>query len=313
MKKRLKKLILLGVFTTGVIYALNKFIEHSAERKNLIDANKGQFYKWKYGSVFYTKKGDGSPILLIHDLNPISSGYEWSRMVRFLSKDHTVYTIDLLGCGRSDKPAITYTSYLYVNFLQDFIKEIIQEKTTIVASGLSVTFTLAAANLFPDWITKTIIVNPAPLSEAAKTPTDRTKLVKFLMELPILGTYIYNIETGEKNITRLFKERYFLKQTGILEESKDVYFEAAHKNHAGGKYLLSSIRGYYMNTNLKLPLKNIEHLCFIGSRERSHSVAIIDEYANFNKHIETAYVSGSKYLPQLEAPAKLYESLKLFL
>ena len=52
----------------------------------------------------------GTPVLLIHDLSPLSSSYEWCRYAKKLEKQHTVYTIDLLGCGRSEKPYLTYTN-----------------------------------------------------------------------------------------------------------------------------------------------------------------------------------------------------------
>ncbi len=74
------------------------------------------------------KKGSGSPVLLIHDLNHYSSSMEWDKVIGTLSKEHTVYMIDLLGCGKSDKPAITYTCYLYVQLLTDFIRDIIGKR-----------------------------------------------------------------------------------------------------------------------------------------------------------------------------------------
>lgn len=50
-------------------------------------------------------------MLLLHDLHCASSGREWQYIEDALAQDHTVYTLDLLGCGRSDKPAITYTNF----------------------------------------------------------------------------------------------------------------------------------------------------------------------------------------------------------
>ena len=58
--------------------------------------------------ILYTKKGSGSPVLLIHDIVPGACGYEWNRIEEELAMEHTVYTIDLLGCGRSEKPGVTY-------------------------------------------------------------------------------------------------------------------------------------------------------------------------------------------------------------
>ena len=59
------------------------------------------------------KQGHGSPLLLVHDIMPGASGYEWNAVENQLATEHTVYTIDLLGCGRSEKAEITYTNFVF--------------------------------------------------------------------------------------------------------------------------------------------------------------------------------------------------------
>ncbi len=65
---------------------------------------------------------------MIHDMLPGASGYEWNQIEEQLSSDHTVYTLDLLGCGRSEKAGITYTNFVYVELISNFIKDVIKEK-----------------------------------------------------------------------------------------------------------------------------------------------------------------------------------------
>ena len=60
----------------------------------------------RFGNIYYTKRGHGSPVLLSHDALPGSSGYEWNKVDKLIATEHTVYTIDLLGYGRSDKSGI---------------------------------------------------------------------------------------------------------------------------------------------------------------------------------------------------------------
>ena len=111
------KLITASVITTltaASITALNKMIFISSTYKENLSQNKGLIYKWRFGDIYYTKRGEGKPLLLIHDLILGSSDYEWKEIIDTLSSNYTVYTIDLLGFGRSDKPNITYTNYLYV-------------------------------------------------------------------------------------------------------------------------------------------------------------------------------------------------------
>ena len=42
-----------------------------------------------------------------------------------LARRNTVYTIDLLGFGRSDRPAIRYSARLYISLISDFVSRVI--------------------------------------------------------------------------------------------------------------------------------------------------------------------------------------------
>ena len=124
MKNKKNKLLTFAVLvaiTTAVIHIINKIIAASATLKDMLDINSKSYYHWRFGDVYYTKKGKGAPILLIHDITPGSSGYEWSKIEKELAMKHTVYTNDLLGYGRSEKPGMTYTNFVYVQMITDFI------------------------------------------------------------------------------------------------------------------------------------------------------------------------------------------------
>lgn len=51
----------------------------------------------------YRHLGDGPPVVLIHGF--AGSAYTWRSLAPLLAADHSVYAIDLLGFGLSDKPA----------------------------------------------------------------------------------------------------------------------------------------------------------------------------------------------------------------
>ena len=155
MNKKIKKLIAFTTMIGGTMFTVNKLIDYLSGycelRLNKNDNEEGEqsmfSYQWRNGTIFFQKKGSGSPLLLIHDLNPISSSYEWNQIIDELSKSHTVYTIDLLGCGKSEKPSFTYVNYIYVQLINDFIQNIIQEKTGLVVTGESFSFAVMAARM----------------------------------------------------------------------------------------------------------------------------------------------------------------------
>ena len=91
--KHSKKLVTLSVLTTmsgAAIYFLNKTLDTAAVRKNLLASAEKEIFSWQFGDIFYTKKGTGTPMLLLHDLHCASSGREWQYIEDTLAKDHTV-------------------------------------------------------------------------------------------------------------------------------------------------------------------------------------------------------------------------------
>ena len=62
MKKNVRQFFILTTLATGAMHILNRFVSTTAEMKNILTTSKGQFYNWRNGEIFYTKRGEGSPI-----------------------------------------------------------------------------------------------------------------------------------------------------------------------------------------------------------------------------------------------------------
>lgn len=303
MNKKVKKIITFTVFAGGAMYAFNKFIDYTANYRGLTLDNDENYYAWRNGTIFYQKKGTGSPLLLIHDLNPISSSYEWSNIIDKLSETYTVYAIDLLGCGKSDKPSSSYINYLYVQLVNDFIKDVIQKKTDLVVTGESFSFAVMAARMNPEMIGKITAINPTDITYNVQSPTECSKLIKHLFELPIIGTFIYNMIANTKTINRQFTEKYYYDTANIPVNLPDTYYETAHLQGSNGKYLYASILGKYTNINIIHALKLVKNpIHFIITDAVSKN---IEEYLEYNQNITIDRISEAGYLPQLEKPEEV--------
>lgn len=317
MKKNKHKLLttsILFALATGIIYVINRLVFATAVLKNLLKSSADNYYNWRFGKVYYKKKGHGSPVLLIHDLTVYSSAYEWNKVVNELAETHTVYAIDLLGCGRSEKPRITYTNYLYVQLIADFIKNVIGEKADVIASGYSGSFTVLASYTNPEFISKIILINPPSLASLNKVPSKRSKLYKFILEFPIFGTLIYNIKTCQSNIQLLFTEKYLYNPFSVTPEMVDTYYEAAHKSLSNSKFLLSSLVAGYTNNNITHALKEInQSVTILYCEGETDSEKIAESYTTCNPAIESCMLKHAKHLPQLETPGKFLEILNIYL
>lgn len=314
MKKYIRQFILLTTLATGTIHIVNRFITTTAEMKNILTTAKGQFYNWKNGEIFYTKRGEGSPILLVHSLDPICSSKEWTNLIKKLEKNHTVYTIDLIGCGRSDKPFLTYTNFLYVQLITDFIKNVIGEKVDVITSNRSLSFVVLAHNNDKEIINRIVGINPPELESLKINPDKYATVRKTLLELPIIGTFIYHIMISNANITKIFQERFYAKPQLVSTKLIDAFYEGAHKKNSGGKYLMASIEAHYTDNSINHALEKLDiPLYLIQSRYGNNFVKKIDAYCNLNDSIEAAYISNAKELPHLEVTGKLYEIIDMFL
>ena len=311
-KKRLTTLAALGGLSALAIHVTNKLIYFSSTIDNLLSNTDGHVYEWRFGNIFYTKQGSGEPILLLHDLTPVSSGYEWNKIVSELSKTNTVYTLDLLGCGRSDKPSLTYTNYFYVQMVCDFIKHIVSKKCSIVATGDSSSIALMSALNDKEIISQILLINPSDLNQLSTVPTKRTKSVKFLLEMPLLGTLLYNIIMRKDSIDTTFLLNYFYEPEKITPEIIRTYHESAHKDNSHSKYLFASIKGRFTNVNISQCLKSLNNSIFIlASKGNPENERIAREYKELIPSIEIATLSKVKHLPQLEDPKQVLEQISI--
>lgn len=314
----MKKSSKLFFYTLGAsiatIYAYNKFVENTASQKNLLSDERGNYYDWKNGKIFYTKTGNGSPLILIHDTETSASSIEWNKLIHRLQKDYTVYCIDLLGCGRSDKPAIEYTNYLYVQMLLSFMEDIIKEKATIVASNFSASFVIMANHINKSLFNKIILINPVSLKQLDMIPDDTLKLKKRIIELPFVGTFIYNLMNSAGRIDDSFRNKYISKPQLISSTMEDIYYEAAHKKGSNGRYLYSSLLGNYVNNSITHALKAMTTpTLIIGSVNINKYEHILDDYHKVNTNIDIIRINHGSLYPHMEIPDKISSLIKNYI
>ena len=314
MKKNNKFIstVMLASITAGTIYAINKTINILANLKaNLADSN-SDTYEWRFGKIFYTKQGEGKPILLVHDLTCGSSDLEWSKIKDELSKTNTVYTLDLLGCGRSDKPALTYTNFLYVQLISDFVKNVIGKRTDVVCTGSSAAFIVMSCYNDSTLFDKILMVNPESVITTSQNVTTNKKLTKLLIELPLIGTTIFNICNSRYSYKKLLQEKYFSFETN--DSFIQNYYDAAHYGTNTSKYLFASISANYTKINITTAIKSITNsIIIIGGEDESSIDEICNEYQELNPSIEYAIVNDSMHVPQLENPKDFIETLRIYL
>lgn len=310
---KLKNISILSGLTIAGIHVINRTTTFICSLKDSFYSTNEHIYKWRFGKIFYTKHGKGSPILLIHNIDSGSSGMEYYKMIEPLSRKHTVYTLDLLGCARSEKPQLTYTSYLYVQLVNDFIKNVIHQKTDIIASGKSASIVIQACNMEKENFRKLLFINPENMSISKHYPTKRKLVLKYVLECPILGTFTYNLIHSMLMVEKRFYKKYFHSPANIKRSYIDSYYQAAHLSGSKAKYLYASLKSDYINCNLISSLKNIDQSIYLIISENlpdAHNT--LEQYQVLNPSIEGSFLKNAKYIPSLEDPESILNICKIF-
>lgn len=206
--KKKHPLLLAAGLALGCMAGYNCSETRKATANNVNHKEDCRIYNGRFGSISYKHYGSGKPVLLIHELNPVASMAEWMPTAATLSDNHSVYIIDLPGCGFSDKSSLEYSAYMYALAINDFVHNRIcrshdGDGICAVASSASAPLLICAASLNASLYSNICLVNPQTIENCCCNPTTNPTLVKLerlICSTPIIGSFIYNVYYNRKNI-----------------------------------------------------------------------------------------------------------------
>lgn len=105
------------------------------------------------------------PILLIHGFGAAMD--QWRDNIPALAAEHTVYAIDLLGFGASEKPPTDYSIYLWVEQVLSFWQKFVGVPMIIIGNSIGALVAAIAASHHPE-IAAGVVTISLPDIEAFK-------------------------------------------------------------------------------------------------------------------------------------------------
>ena len=242
----------------GAMALYNKYIEGQVSKADTVLKGEERRYTWKYGDIFYQVKGasDAKPLLLIHGFGPGASSYQWRKNVDALSEQFRVFTLDLLGFGLSDRPAIDYAPETFSDLINDFLREAIGKPAVVVAHGMTCAYVIADAYRRPQLFERLVLVSPPMdiLEENFQSPMSNA--VKFLIRTPLLGQFIYNTLTSRRAIRTYYDVEGFQNPGLITDELVEYIYCNAHQSN--NRYPAASILSDSLAMNVSEPLARLQ-------------------------------------------------------
>ena len=187
-----------------------------------------------------------------------------------------------------------------------FLKDVIQEKATVIASNISASYVIMADCLDNSLFNKIILINPASLNQLNVIPDKVSKVKKTIIQLPFVGTFVYNVMHNMKHIDTSFRNKYITKPQLVSSSLEDIYYEAAHKNGSNGRFLYSSLLGNYVNNTITHAVKSITTpTLIIGSVEMKRYSLALDDYHKVNNELDIVRITNGSLYPHMEIPEKI--------
>ncbi|HEY7850414.1 MAG TPA: alpha/beta fold hydrolase [Ktedonobacterales bacterium] len=199
-------------------------------------------YPWTEGTIHYTVRGRGEPMLLLHDLPPGSSAYDYRNVFAALAERYRVFAPDLLGYGLSGRPAIHYTPQLYSTLIEDFLRQVLgatDQPAHVIVAGQSAPFAVIAAAARPQLIRSLTLIEPVGLTEPADERSSlggaAAQVARLLLRAPLLGESAYNAVVSRWGLRRALRRRLAARSDGspgamrVSDDVIDHYYAVAHQ------------------------------------------------------------------------------------
>lgn len=298
--------------TLGALALLNRLTVARAGELSTVLSGEEHRYPWKDGDVFYQVKGprEARPLLLIHDCAPGASSFEWRKNVDALAEQFRVYTLDLLGFGLADRPAIDYSAETYIDLVGDFLKEVVGSPALVVAHGLSCGYVVKCAYRRPQLFTRLILVSPPVDLLQEHIPGFAQSVTRRLLSLPIVGEFAYNALTSRRAIQGYYDRRGYHNPGLITDELVEYIFSSAHqpRSHHAATALLSKD----LTTDIHEPLARLRVpvVAVWGREEAIPPTESVAAYQQVNPRLEGRILDHSNQQLQDEQ-AKKFNALVL--
>ncbi len=190
-----------------------------------------QYYHWRGRKIAYYTAGTGKNLLLVHSINAAASAFEMRKPFAALRDTYTVWAIDLLGYGGSDRPPIQYSGQLYAELLADFARDVLGAGAAAFGSSLGAAYLTRAAARNAGLFGPLILGCPTGVRDLAKPAEPNWGYD--LLRGPA-GDLIYSALASRTSIAYFLREQSYFDRRVVDEVTVEGYYRATRQ--PGAKY-----------------------------------------------------------------------------
>jgi pimeloyl-ACP methyl ester carboxylesterase len=298
---RWRKIVMSGGAILGAAAAYNAFARKGVdELTNLIGGEEGGF-DWRGRRIAFTRRGKGPPLLFLHGIHAAAWSYEWHDNVDYLARSNTVYTLDLLGFGRSDRPAIRYSARLYISLISDFVDQVVGDPCILIASSLSGAYAIVLAARDPQRFPAVALIAPTGLVRLNRPAGIGGEAGQLAVDSPIIGTAMFNALVSRRSIRR-YLEKTYADDSIVTDELVEIYYWTSHQR--GARHAPAAFISGHLNIDVRQALRRLTQPALLIWGEEGAVVPVEESrgFRTLKPDLEMAVLSPAGDLPHDERP-----------
>ncbi len=271
---------------------------------------------WKTRYTYIRNQGildadaDTTPIILLHGFGA-SIGH-WRQNLEVFSEHHTVYALDMLGWGASEKAPVNYSVHLWAEQVYDFWKVFIGKPVVIIGNSLGSLVSLTAAFSHPEMVRGLVMMSlPDPsLEQEAIPPFLRPAVltIKNFVASPLfLKPLFYCLR--QPGVLRRWAAIAYANPEAITDELVDIFALPAQDRGSVRAFtaLFKASIGANFSPSVKAILPNLDvpMLLIWGNQDRFVPPSLASMFAQYNTKLEILNLDNVGHCPHDESPEEI--------
>jgi len=311
-RKRILKGLLIGGAAVGIPALVNAAIARTARRVEPTTWGRRHRYAWELADVLFQRLGSGEPLVLLHSFGPGHDAIEWRRVAERMAGEFQVFAPDLPGWGRSARPNVALDGELYLDFLVDFLNDVVRRRAVLVAAGLPAAYAVQLAVDRPELLRGLVLCCPTGIDQAGDEPDLKDAIIHRLLRLPVFGTSALNLYTSRKGIEHHLREEVFARPELVTEALVDHHYRGAHE--VSNRPALAAYLSGYLNHRVGelLPRVSVPTLLLWGRLAVSPPVESADVWLAALPDAEIEVLEGCGVQPHAESSDEAADRLAQF-
>ncbi|BAB76324.1 alpha/beta fold hydrolase [Anabaena sp. FACHB-709] len=275
---------------------------------------------WRGWRTRYTyirpSRGDQekTPLILLHGFGA-SIGH-WRHNLEVLGESHTVYALDMLGFGGSEKAPANYSIELWVEQVYDFWQAFIRQPVVLIGNSNGSLISLAAAAAHPDMVKGIVMMSlPDPSLEQEMIPPflrPVVRTIKNIVASPILLKPVFYF-VRRPSVLRRWAGLAYANPAAITDELVDILAGPPQDRGSARAFsaLFKAAIGVNFSPSVKaiLPTLQIPMLLIWGNKDRFVPPILANQFAQYNEKLQLLNLEDVGHCPHDECPEQVNKAI----